>query len=256
MNFIETHTHLYVEQFDEDRDIVVQRALDAGIDKFFLPAIDSRSTQAMYDLQQAYPDHMYLMTGLHPVSVAELDYERELELVEKELEKKKFYAIGEIGIDLHWHPESLEVQKEVFARQIQLAKKHQLPIVIHCRDAFNEIFEVLEKEKFDGMSGIFHCFTGTFEQAKKAIGLGMKLGLGGVLTFKNGGIDKFMHKISLDHLVLETDSPYLAPSPYRGKRNESSYLIKVAEKLASIYEVGLDEIAERTTANAKAVFNI
>lgn len=256
MNFIETHTHLYAEQFDEDRDEVVQRAIEAGITKFFLPAIDSRTTKAMYDLHAAYPDNMYLMTGLHPVSVPEVDYEKELELVKAELEKKKFYAIGEIGIDLKWYPESLETQKEVFKRQIRLAKKHQLPFVIHCREAFDEIFEVLEQEQYEGMSGIFHCFTGTYEQAERAIGFGMKLGMGGVLTFKNGRIDKFMHKISLEHLVLETDAPYLAPSPYRGKRNESSYLIKVAEKLASIYEVGLDEIAERTTANAKAVFNI
>lgn len=256
MNFIETHTHLYAEQFDEDRDEVVQRALDVGVDKFFLPAIDSRTTKAMYDLQEAYPDNMYLMAGLHPVSVPEVDYKKELEFVKAELKNKKFYAIGEIGIDLKWYPESLEDQKKAFSQQIQLAKEHNLPIVIHCRDAFDEIFEVLEEQRFEGMSGIFHCFTGTYEEAKRAIDFGMKLGMGGVLTFKNGRIDKYMHKISLDNLVLETDAPYLAPSPYRGKRNESSYLIKVAEKLASIYEVGLDEIAERTTANAKAVFNL
>ncbi len=256
MNFIDTHTHLYVEQFDQDREEVVQRAIKSGVDKFFLPAIDSRNTEDMYALAAAFPENMYLMTGLHPVSVPEIDYEKELVFIEKELEKRKFYAIGEIGIDLHWYPESVEIQKEVFQKQIQLAKKHKLPIVIHCRKAFKEVFEVLEEEKDEDLYGIFHCFTGTYEEAKKAIDLGMKLGIGGVLTFKNGKIDQFLHEIPLKHIVLETDAPYLAPTPHRGKRNESSYLINIAEKLASIYELPLDEIAKKTTQNAKAIFNI
>jgi len=256
MNFIDTHTHLYVKQFDQDRKEVVQRAIDAGVKKFFLPAIDSRNTKDMYALKAAFPENMFLMTGLHPVSVAEVDCEKELDFIAKELENRKFYAIGEIGIDLHWHPESLAKQKEVFQKQIQLAKKHKLPIVIHCRKAFNEVFEVLEKEKDEDLYGIFHCFTGTYEEAKKAIDLGMKLGIGGILTFKNGKIDKFLNKIPLEHIVLETDAPYLAPTPYRGKRNESSYLINIAEKLASIYELSLKEIAEITTKNAEKVFNI
>jgi len=256
MTFIETHAHLYVKQFDEDRDEVIQRALDAGVEKFFLPAIDSRSAKAMIDLQQSYPENMFLMAGLHPVSVAEVDVEKELALVEKQLKEKKNYAVGEIGIDLHWHPESLEKQKEAFKYQIRLAQKYGLPIVIHCRNAFDEIFEVLEEERFEGMSGIFHCFTGTYEQALKAISFGMKLGIGGVVTFKNGGIDKFMSKIPLENIVLETDAPYLAPVPYRGKRNESSFLINIAEKLASLYKVTVEEIAAITTQNAKEVFRI
>lgn len=254
MIFIETHTHLYSEEFDADRPEVVQRAVDAGIEKFFLPAIDSTTTQRMYDLQAAYPERMYLMTGVHPVSVGELDYKKELAFVEKELRKKKFYAIGEIGIDLHWYPESLAQQQDAFRKQIQLAKKHHLPIVIHCREAFDEVFEILDEEKGRDLFGIFHCFTGTLEQAQRAIGLGMKLGIGGILTFKNGKIDRYINQIPLEELVLETDSPYLAPTPFRGKRNESSYMIKVAEKLATLYDRGLDEIAAVTTQTAQAVF--
>lgn len=257
MTFIETHAHLYSEKFDEDRDTMIQRAMDVGIEKFFLPAIDSGYTERMYQLAEKYPDHMYLMAGLHPVSVGEIeDYQKELEFVEKQLEEKRIYAIGEIGVDLHWFPETLKQQQEAFKWQIQLAKSHNLPIVIHCRDAFDEVFEVLEGEKDDDLTGIFHCFTGSYEQALRAIDMGMKLGIGGIVTFKNGMIDRYLAKIDLKHLVLETDAPYLAPTPYRGKRNESSYLIKVAEKLASIYQVGLDEIAQRTTQNAESVFKI
>ncbi|HLR76796.1 MAG TPA: TatD family hydrolase, partial [Balneolaceae bacterium] len=202
---------------------------------------------------EAFPEHMFLMTGLHPVSVAD-DYEKELAHVEAELTKRKFYAIGEIGIDLHWDKTTLMQQQDAFRRQIKLAKANDLPIVIHCRDAFDEVFEILEEEKGESLYGIFHCFTGTLAQAKRAISLGMKLGIGGIVTFKNGKIDKFLDQIDLSELVLETDAPYLAPTPFRGKRNESSYLIKVAEKLASIYGVGLDVIAEVTTENAKQVF--
>lgn len=255
MIFIDTHTHLYSNAFDDDRDKVVQRAIDLGIEKFVLPAIDSETTQAMYDLQAAYPERMYLMTGLHPVSVQE-NYKDELAHVKTEFEKRKFYAVGEIGIDLHWDKSTLKWQQDAFRWQIQLAKKYKLPIVIHCRNAFDEVFEILEDEKDNGLFGIFHCFTGTLEQAKKAISLGMKLGIGGIVTFKNGKIDKYLNQIDLSEIVLETDAPYLAPSPYRGKRNESSYLLKVAEKLASVYEIGLDEIAKTTTQTAEEVFGI
>lgn len=257
MTFIETHAHLYSEKFDDDRDAMIQRALEVGIEKFFLPAIDSSYAERMYRLAEKYPKQMYLMAGLHPVSVGEVpDYHRELEFVEKQLKEKKIYAIGEIGVDLHWFPETLKQQQEAFKWQIQLAKSHDLPIVIHCRDAFEEVFEVLEGEQDDNLTGIFHCFTGSYEQALCAIDMGMKLGIGGIATFKNGKIDQYLSKIDLKHLVLETDAPYLAPTPYRGKRNESSYLIKVAEKLASIYQVGLDEIARRTTQNAASIFKL
>lgn len=195
------------------------------------------------------------MTGLHPTSV-KANYEEELKHVESLLSKHKFYGIGEIGIDLYWDTSTLELQKKAFKHQIRLAKKHNLPIVIHCRESFDEIFEVLEEEKEDTLFGIFHCFTGTLEQAHRAISFNMKLGIGGVVTFKNGGIDQFINQIDLKHIVLETDSPYLAPKPYRGKRNESSYIIKVLEKLSELYKLPQYEIAEITTQNSKDIFKI
>jgi TatD DNase family protein len=180
----------------------------------------------------------------------------ELQIVEQELESRKFYAIGEIGIDLYWDKTHLKEQQIAFRRQIQLAKKYKLPIVIHCREAFDEIFEILEEEKSDDLFGIFHCFSGTYEQALQAISYNMKLGIGGVVTFKNGKIDQFINQIDLKHLVLETDSPYLAPIPFRGKRNESSYIMNVVDKLASLYDLSPEEIALKTTENSKAIFGI
>lgn len=253
MNFTDTHTHLYSEAFDDDRDAMIQRALEAGVKRFFIPAIDSTYTQGMYDLEKAYPDNVFLMMGLHPTHVKE-NYEEELAHVEAQFEKRSFYAVGEIGIDLYWDKSTLAIQQDAFKRQIQLAKKYKLPIVIHCRDAFDEVFEVLESEKSPDLFGIFHCFSGTNEQALQAIGYGMKLGIGGVVTFKNGKIDQFLNEIPLEHIVLETDAPYLSPVPFRGKRNESSYVILVAEKLATIYQRPLRDIAEITSANADAVF--
>lgn len=255
MIITDTHTHLYSEAFDEDRWDMVQRAIDVGVSRFFIPAIDSKYTNSMLELEQEFPNHVYLMMGLHPTSVKE-NYLKELSLVEEWLSKRHFYAVGEIGIDLYWDTSTLEIQKKAFKHQIQLAKKYKLPIVIHCRDAFDEIFEVLETERDDNLFGIFHCFTGTFQQAKRAISLNMKLGIGGVVTFKNGKIDQYINQIDLKHIVLETDSPYLAPKPYRGKRNESSYIIKVIEKLSELYEVPMEKIAEITTQNSKAIFKI
>ena len=255
MIITDTHTHLYSEAFDEDRSEMMQRALDAGVERFFIPAIDSTYTQSMLDLETNYPNNVFLMMGLHPTHVKE-NYKKELAQVEEWLAKKKFYAVGEIGVDLYWDKTFLKEQQEAFAYQIQLAKKHQLPIVIHCRDAFDEVFEVLEQEKGEDLFGIFHCFTGTLEQAHQAISYNMKLGIGGVATFKNGKIDKFLNEIDLKHIVLETDSPYLAPTPYRGKRNESSYIVKVLEKLSSIYGMPEKEIAAITTENSKEIFGI
>ena len=214
MKLIDTHTHLYSDAFAEDRNEMIERAIADGVDKFYIPAIDSQTTQAMYDLEQAFPDRMYLMMGLHPTSVKE-NYEEELSHVEEELAKRKFYAIGEIGIDLYWDQSTLEIQQDAFRRQIKLAKKYKLPIVIHCRNAFDEVFEILEEEKGDDLFGIFHCFTGTLAQAKQALQYNMKLGIGGVVTFKNGKIDKFLNEIDLKHIVIETDAPYLAPKPFR-----------------------------------------
>jgi len=255
MIITDTHTHLYSEEFNLDREEMIQRALDKGVSRFFIPAIDSSSTQAMYDLQQNHPEHVFLMMGLHPTYVKE-NYLEELEHVEKELERHKFYAIGEIGIDLFWDKSYLKEQQIAFKRQIQWAKKYKLPIVIHCRDAFEEVFQVLEEEKSDDLFGIFHCFTGSYDQALTAISYNMKLGIGGVLTFKNGKIDQYLNQIDLNNIVLETDSPYLAPIPYRGKRNESSYIVEVVNKLAEIYALSPEQIAQRTTENSKAIFSI
>lgn len=255
MILTDTHTHLYSEVFDKDRNEVVKNALDVGVERFFIPAIDSTYTDAMLSLEKDFPKNMFLMMGLHPTHVKE-NYKKELQHVEEMLSKRKFYAVGEIGIDLYWDKTFLKQQQEAFVYQIKLAKKHQLPIVIHSRDSFDEIFEILEKEKGEGLFGIFHCFTGTLEQAKKAISYNMKLGIGGVATFKNGKIDAFLNEIDLRYIVLETDSPYLAPTPYRGKRNESSYLVKVLEKLTHIYGLSQEEIAKITTANSIDVFGI
>jgi len=255
MILTDTHTHLYSEEFDQDRDEMIQRAIEAGVSRFFIPAIDSSCTNAMYELEKKHPDHVFLMMGLHPTYVKE-NYLEELQHVEQELIKRKFYAIGEIGIDLFWDKTHLKEQQDAFRKQIQLAKKYRLPIVIHCREAFDEVFEVLEQEKGDDLFGIFHCFTGTHEQALQAISYNMKLGIGGVATFKNGKIDQFLKQIDLKNIVLETDSPYLAPIPYRGKRNESSYLLNVADKLSQIYESPIEDIAAITTENSKAIFGI
>ena len=253
MNIIDTHTHLYLKQFNEDIDLVIKRSKEIGVNKFIFPAIDSSHFDSMHDLKNKYPGSIYLMSGLHPVDVKE-NYKEELEFVVSSLESYSYVAIGEIGIDLYWDKTYLKQQQEAFTFQIQLAIKHDLPIVIHCREAFDEIFEILDKENCEKLRGVFHCFTGTLEQAKRAIDLGFVLGIGGVVTFKNGGIDKFLNQIDLKHIVLETDAPYLAPVPFRGKRNESSYIIHVIEKLSEIYGLSKEEIADITTKNAEKVF--
>lgn len=255
MNLTDTHTHLYSEEFSEDRTEMIERAIKNGVSRFFIPSIDSSYTQKMYALENQYPDHIFLMMGLHPCYVKE-NYLEELHHVEVALSKRKFAAIGEIGIDLYWDKTTLEIQKIAFQQQIQWAKKYRLPINIHCREAFDEIFEVLELEKSDDLFGIFHCFSGNYEQALQAISYNMKLGIGGVVTFKNGKVDQFLNQIDIKHIVLETDSPYLAPAPHRGKRNESSYVTLVAQKLAEIYNLPVDEIARITTENALSVFQM
>lgn len=255
MIITDTHTHLYSEAFNEDRQTMINRAIENNVKRFFVPSIDSTYTQAMFQLEKDFPEHVFLMAGLHPTSVKD-NYLEELDHVENVLAKHKFYAIGEIGIDLYWDTSTLDIQKKAFKHQIRLARQYKLPIVIHCRDAFEEIFKVLEEEQSEELFGIFHCFTGTLEQAHRAMSYNMKLGIGGVVTFKNGDIDKFMDQIDLKHIVLETDSPYLAPKPYRGKRNESSYIIKVLEKLSELYGISQERIAEITTQNSKDIFKI
>ncbi|WP_303318714.1 TatD family hydrolase [Flavivirga abyssicola] len=255
MIITDTHTHLYSEAFDDDRNEMIDRAIAQGVSRFFIPAIDSEYTKAMFQLEKDYPNNMFLMMGLHPTHVKD-NYKKELKHVEDMLAKRHFYAVGEIGIDLYWDKSTLGIQQEAFKHQIRLAKQYKLPIVIHCRDAFDEIFEILETEKSDDLFGVFHCFTGTLEQAHQAISYNMKLGIGGVATFKNGKIDTFLNQIDIKHIVLETDSPYLAPVPYRGKRNESVYVIKVLEKLVEIYGISSEEIAAITTQNSKDVFKV
>ncbi len=255
MVITDTHTHLYSEQFVGDRKAMIERALAAGVTRFFLPAIDSSYTEAMLTLWKQYPENMFLMNGLHPCNVKE-NYREELAHVEALMEQYKCYAIGEIGIDLYWDTTFLKEQQEAFLTQIRLAKRHHLPIVIHCRNAFDEVFEVLEEERDASLFGIFHCFTGTEEQAHRAIGYGLHLGIGGVVTFKNGKIDTFLKSIPLEHIVMETDSPYLAPVPYRGKRNESAYIVEVMKKLSDIYELSEAEVARITTENSEKIFGV
>ncbi|MBT8325622.1 MAG: TatD family hydrolase [Winogradskyella sp.] len=255
MIITDTHTHLYSEAFDDDRTQMIQRAIDSGVKRFFIPAIDSTYTTRMHQLKVDFPEHMHLMMGLHPTHV-KVNYKEELKHVEQMLASNTYYAVGEIGIDLYWDKTTLPIQQDAFRHQINLAKQYKLPIVIHSRESFDEIFEILEDEQDDNLFGIFHCFTGSLEQAHRAISYNMKLGIGGVITFKNGKIDQFINQIDLKHIVLETDSPYLAPKPYRGKRNESAYIIKVLEKLSELYNLSIEEIAKVTTENSKTVFGI
>lgn len=255
MILTDTHTHLNSKQFAGDRDAMMQRAIQAGVTRFFVPSIDRSRAASLYEIEAAYPDHVFLMMGLHPVYVKD-DYEAELAFVEAELARRRFVAVGEIGIDLYWDKSTLPLQQDAFRRQIRLAKQYRLPINIHGRDAFEPIFEILEEEKGDDLRGIFHCFSGNRQQAEQAISYGMKLGIGGVVTFKNGQIDQFLADIPLADIVLETDAPYLAPVPYRGKRNETAYIVHVAEKLADLHGKTVAEIAHITTENSRNVYGI
>jgi len=253
MILIDTHTHLYSEAFKDDREEMMQRARAQNVQQFFVPAIDTSYFAAMTALKEQFPEVIHLMMGLHPCSVQKATYQAELDFVKKELKTGKYVVVGEIGVDLFWDKTTLDIQQEAFQTQIQWSKEFDLPINIHSRDAFEETFEVLEKER-GGLSGIFHCFTGTLDDAHHAIDLGLKLGIGGVVTFKNGKIDQFLNEIPLKQIVLETDSPYLAPAPYRGKRNESSYLSFISQEIATIYGLSVEEIARQTSENALEVF--
>lgn len=252
---IDTHTHLYSDQFDSDRAEMIERAINKGVSKFYLPAIDSKTHAKMLALESNYPNQMFAMMGLHPCSVQPETWESELKIVEKYLNEREFPAIGEIGIDLYWDKTTLDIQIKAFEKQIDWAIERDLPIVIHTRESFDEVFEVLERKKSPQLRGIFHCFSGTLEQAKHAVDLNFILGIGGVVTFKNGKIDQFLREIPLDKIVLETDSPYLAPVPFRGKRNESSYLELVAGKLVDIYGIDFSEIDRITSENAEKLFS-
>ena len=254
MSFTDTHTHLYLEQFRDDLDTVIENAISSGVNRFFFPAINSNYTDLMLDLKKKYPDNIFLMSGLHPCYVSS-NYPKEIRHVEKIIHSNEIVAVGEIGIDLHWDKTSLEIQIKAFDTQISLANDHNLPIVIHCRKSFDEIYDILIKNKVKN-GGIFHCFSGNLDEAKKILDLGMKLGIGGVVTFKNGKIDKFLNQIDISNIVLETDSPYLSPEPFRGKRNESANIKYIAKKLCDIYNLSFQEIADITTENSKNIFGV
>jgi TatD DNase family protein len=254
MRLADTHTHLYASEFDADRRALIEKALANGICEFYLPNIDSGSIAPMLELEQQFPEHCFPMMGLHPCSVGE-NYEAELQTVRTWLEKREFSAIGEIGIDLYWDKSFFEAQKVAFRQQIDWALEYGYPVSIHCREAFDPIYEILSACP-RRPKAIFHCFSGSPEQARKILALGnFKLGIGGVITFKNSGLDKVVEEIGLEHLVLETDAPYLAPVPFRGKRNEPAYLLEIARKVAGIKQVTMEEVAEITGQNVKYIFS-
>lgn len=252
---VDTHSHIYSEDFSNDQEEVIQRAFENDVRKIVLPNIDSSSVKKMLDLADRYPQICYPLIGLHPTSVNE-DYEEELELVAFWLKKRNFYGIGEIGIDLYWDKTFISEQTDAFLRQIILAKKYELPVVVHVRESFDEVFAVLQQEKSDRLRGVFHSFSGTMEQAQLITEFGFKLGINGIITFKNNGLDQILPKIDPCHILLETDSPYLTPVPFRGRRNESSYLVYVAQKVAEIYQLPVAEITRITAENAEKLFKI
>lgn len=250
---IDTHAHLYAKQFQNDTDAMMQRAFAAGIDTVFLPAIDSETHELMLAFEKKYPKNSHAMMGLHPCSVG-ADYEKELKIVERYLAERPFCAVGEIGIDLYWDKTFIEQQRKAFVKQMHYAEELKIPINIHTREAMDIVIDILAENKWYTQGGILHCFTGNVEQAQRTVDLGFYLGIGGVLTYKNSGLDAVVEKIDLKHLVLETDAPYLAPVPFRGKRNETSYVRYVAEKIAAIKNINLDDVERVTTANALNIY--
>lgn len=252
---IDTHSHIYSTDFIHDLDEVIQRAYSNDVKKIVLPNIDSSSVKNLLDLADTYPHICIPLMGLHPTSVNH-DYQEELQVVEYWLKKRKFYGIGEIGIDLYWDKSFLEEQTHAFRFQLDLARQYKLPVVVHVRDSFDEVYNVLKEMQDDQLTGVFHSFTGTLEQANRVIDLGFKIGVGGIVTFKKSGLDQIVRQIDPCNLVIETDAPYLTPVPFRGKRNESSYLVYIAQKIADLHQVTVGEIAKITTENARKLFQI
>jgi TatD DNase family protein len=253
---VDTHTHLYLDAFDDVRNEVIERAIENGVNKLMLPNIDSSTYTPMMEVCMQYPNNCFPMIGLHPTSVKD-NWEEEIEFVRKKIEAEKFVGIGETGIDLYWDTSFLEAQKLAFTEHIKLAKENSLPLIIHARDSFDEIFSIIDEYNDDSLFGIFHCFGGSYLEAQRIIDYGgFKLGIGGVLTFRKSGLDKIVSNIDISHIVLETDSPFLAPVPFRGKRNESAYLIHIAEKLAELYDISIEEVNKRTTENALRIFSV
>ena len=253
MNLIDTHCHLFAEQFDNDRDEAITNAVRAGVGLFLLPNIDTESIPALYQLSDKYPSTCLPMMGLHPCSVF-ADYKKSLDIIYKELNTRKFVAIGEIGLDYYWDVTFKEQQIDAFKTQLQWAIDMRLPVAIHTRNSFEDAISIVEEMQPMGLTGVFHCFSGTIEDAKRIMATSFYMGIGGVLTFKNGGIDKVLPDVPMDYLILETDSPYLAPVPFRGKRNEPKYLPLVAEKLAQVKGIDVETVVKITTANAKNLF--
>lgn len=253
MKLIDTHAHIYLEEFKEDINEVIDRSKEGGVEKIYLPNIDHASIDDMMELEHKFPDYCEVMMGLHPCSVKK-DFEKELYLVEDWLNKRKFIGVGEIGTDLYWDKTYWKEQQEAFRIQLDFAKKYKIPAIIHCRDSIDETIEIVEERKTEELTGIFHCFTGTVKQAEQIVDLGFYIGVGGVSTFKNGGMDKTLPDMDINKIVLETDSPYLAPVPYRGKRNEPSYVKLVAQRVADIMKLDIAEVANKTTINALKIF--
>lgn len=255
MIFADTHTHLYLEEFDQDRREVMEKASGAGVKYMMLPNIDSTSISTMLALADEFPGNCFPMMGLHPTSVKE-NFRDELAIVEEQLQERKFYGIGECGIDLYWDKTFAKEQEYVFRHHIELALSYNLPLIVHIRESFNEVIRILRDVNKPDLRGIFHCFSGSPEQAKQATGLGFSLGLGGVITFKNNRMQETLKHVDLKHLVLETDAPFLAPMPYRGKRNDPSYIPLIAEKVAEIKGISVEEVARNTTENARELFRL
>jgi TatD DNase family protein len=255
MQFIDTHAHIYAEEFLEDRALMMKMAFSNGVERIIMPGIDSTAIEGMLQLEQDYPDRCYATMGLHPCYVKE-NYQEELKVVFNWLQKRKFIAIGEIGLDFYWDKTFMAQQKEVFETQMQWALDFNIPIIIHTRNAMGETIEAVKPFAQKGLRGVFHCFSGSKESADQIIKMGFHLGIGGVLTYKNAGVAEAISSIPLEWLVLETDAPYLSPVPYRGKRNEPAFLMEVAKKMASIKQVPLHEIAEQTTQNAIRLFGL
>ncbi|MFO7842618.1 MAG: TatD family hydrolase [Bacteroidales bacterium] len=255
MEFIDTHTHLYLPEFDQDRDPIIKNAIDNNVQKMLLPNVDSTTIKPLIALVKKYPSNCFPMMGLHPTSVQE-NYKKEMDIIESWLNNERFVAIGEIGMDLYWDKTFKQQQEVVFRRQLGWAKKYKLPVVIHARESFDEIFKIIDEEIDERLTGVFHAFTGDNDQASQIIDWGFKIGIGGIVTFKNAGLDKVIRNIDINHIVLETDSPYLAPVPKRGKRNQSAYVKHIAEKIALIKDVAVEEVARKTTNNAKQLFKL
>lgn len=253
--YIDTHSHIYDEAFDADRELVFQRALDAGVEMVLLPNTDESTIKPMIDFYESHPDNCRMMMGLHPEGVKE-DYKRHLSVIEKEMERQCWVGVGEIGLDLYWDKTFEKQQVEVFREQLSWAKQLRLPVSLHTREAFDLMFKVLEQEQDGSLRGVFHCFNGTKEQADIAMSLGFHLGLGGVITYKNCDVKSFLNEIPLDKILLETDDPYLPPVPYRGKRNEIAYMTEVAKKIAEVKQIDINEVATATTNNARQLFNL